>query len=95
MNIYVGNLPYNVNEDELKELFSEFGEVATVNLIKDRFSGQSKGFGFIDMPSNSEADQAIKALNHSQLKGRDIKVNQAEQRSKKPSDNNWWKNNFN
>jgi len=84
MNIYVGNLPYNVNEDELKELFSEFGEVATVNLIKDRFSGQSKGFGFIDMPSNSEADQAIKALNHSQLKGRDIKVNQAEQRSKKP-----------
>ena len=84
MNIYVGNLPYNVNEDELKELFSEFGEVATVNLIKDRFSGQSKGFGFIDMPTNSEADQAIKALNHSQLKGRDIKVNQAEQRSKKP-----------
>ena len=84
MNIYVGNLPYNVNEDELKEMFSEFGEVATVNLIKDRFSGQSKGFGFIDMPSNSEADQAIKALNHSQLKGRDIKVNQAEQRSKKP-----------
>ena len=84
MNIYVGNLPYNVSEDELKELFSEFGEVATVNLIKDRFSGQSKGFGFIDMPSNSEADQAIKALNHSQLKGRDIKVNQAEQRSKKP-----------
>ncbi len=84
MNIYVGNLPYNVTEDELKELFSQFGEVATVNLIKDRFSGQSKGFGFIDMPSNAEADQAIKALNHSQLKGRDIKVNQAEQRSKKP-----------
>ena len=84
MNIYVGNLAYGVSEEELKEIFSEFGEVASVNLITDKFSGQSKGFGFIEMPNNSEADTAIKALNKSELKGRDIKVNQAEQRKKKP-----------
>jgi RNA recognition motif-containing protein len=83
MNIYVGQLPYNVNEDELREIFSEYGEIASLNLIKDRFSGQSKGFGFIDMPNNSEADKAIKALNKTMLKGREIKVNQAEERRKK------------
>jgi len=85
MNMYVGNLPHNVNEDELRSLFSEFGEVASVNIIKDRFSGQSKGFGFVDMPNNSEADKAIKALNGTQLKGRDIKVNQAKPKSERPA----------
>jgi len=83
MNIYVGQLPYSVTADELKDMFSEYGEVASLNLITDKFSGQSKGFGFIDMPNNSEADQAIKALNKSMLKGREIKVNQAEERRKK------------
>jgi RNA recognition motif-containing protein len=78
MNIYVGQLPYNVNENELQELFSEFGEIASVNLIMDHFSGRSKGFGFVDMPNNSEADTAIKALNKSMLKGREIKVNQVQ-----------------
>ena len=63
MNIYVGNLPYGVTEDDLKEAFSEHGEVESVNIITDKFSGQSKGFGFIEMPNNSEADKAIKALN--------------------------------
>lgn len=83
MNIYLGQLPYNVNEEELRELFSEYGEIASLNLVKDNFSGQSKGFGFIEMPNNSEADKAIKALNKSMLKGREIKVNQAEERRKK------------
>lgn len=83
MNIYVGQLPYSVTEEELKEMFSEFGEIASVNIIKDRFSGSSKGFGFVDMPNNSEADKAIKALNKSMLSGREIKVNQAEQRKQK------------
>jgi len=78
MNIYIGQLPNNVNESELKELFSEFGEIASVNLIMDRFSGRPKGFGFIDMPNNSEADAAIKALNKSMLKGKEIKVNQVQ-----------------
>jgi RNA recognition motif-containing protein len=82
MDIYVGQLPYNVNEVELKELFSEFGEIASVNLVMDRFSGRSKGFGFIEMPNNSEADKAIKALNKTILKGREIKVNQVQQQKK-------------
>ena len=83
MNIYIGQLPYSVNEDEIREVFAEYGEIASLNLIKDKFSGQSKGFGFIDMPNNSEADKAIKALNKSTLKGREIKVNQAEPRKPK------------
>jgi RNA recognition motif-containing protein len=78
MDIYVGQLPFNVDENELKEIFSEFGEIASINLITDRYSGRPKGFGFIDMPNNSEADAAIKALNKTMLKGREIKVNQVQ-----------------
>jgi RNA recognition motif-containing protein len=84
MNIYVGNLPYNVTEEELKEAFSEFGEVSSVSVITDKYSGQSKGFGFVEMEKNSEAEEAIKALNESSLKGRNIKVNQAKPRDKRP-----------
>ncbi len=84
MNIYVGNLPYSVNEDDLKNAFSEHGEVASVTVITDKFSGQSKGFGFIEMPNDSEADVAIKQLNESELKGRNIKVNQAKPREDRP-----------
>jgi RNA recognition motif-containing protein len=83
MNIYVGQLPFSMSEDELREMFVEYGEISSLNLIKDKFSGQSKGFGFIDMPNNSEADKAIKGLNKSMLNGREIKVNQAEERRKK------------
>ena len=83
MNIYIGQLPYSVTEEELREIFLQYGEVSSLNLIMDRYSGQSKGFGFIEMPNNSEADQAIKGLNKSMMKGREIKVNQAEERRKK------------
>ena len=83
MNIYVGQLPYNVTEEELREMFLQYGEVANLNLIMDSYSGQSKGFGFIEMPNNSEADQAIKGLNKSMLNGREIKVNQSEERRNK------------
>ena len=83
MNIYIGQLPYSVKENELREIFSEYGEIASLKLVKDRFSGQSKGFGFIEMPNNSEADKAIKALNKSLLQGKEIKVNQAQERRKK------------
>ena len=83
MNIYVGNLPYNLTEDDLKAAFSEFGEVSSANIIMDKMSGQSKGFGFVEMPDNSEADQAIKALNESALNGRNIKVNQARPRGER------------
>ena len=85
MNIYVGNLPYNLTEDDLKAAFSEFGEVSSANIIMDKISGQSKGFGFVEMPDDSEADQAIKALNESALNGRNIKVNQARPRSERSS----------
>ena len=83
MNIYVGNLPYSLTEDDLKAAFSEFGEVSSASIIMDRMSGQSKGFGFVEMPDNSEADQAIKALNESALNGRNIKVNQARPRGER------------
>jgi RNA recognition motif-containing protein len=84
MNIYVGNLSYNITEDELRNAFSAFGDVASVNIITDKFSGQSKGFAFVDMPDNSDADAAIKALNDSPLNGRNIKVNQAKPRGERP-----------
>ena len=87
MNIYVGNLSFNVTEEELKEAFSEFGKVERVNIIKDRSSGRSKGFGFVDMPDSSEAEEAIKVLDGRNLRGRDLKVNQANEkpRERKPS----------
>ncbi len=78
MNIYVGKLPYSIAEDDLRALFAEFGELEAVKIIKDKFSGQSKGFGFVGMPNNSEADQAIKALNGKLVDGRNIKVNPAD-----------------
>jgi RNA recognition motif-containing protein len=81
MNLYVGNLAYSVTEDELKNAFSAYGKVQSASLIIDKFSGQSKGFGFVEMPNNSEADNAIKGLNGADLKGRSIKVNQAQPRS--------------
>jgi len=80
MNIYVGNLDYGVTEDELRDAFSRFGTVDTVSIITDRFSGQSKGFGFVEMPDDSEAEEAIEALNGTPIKGRDVKVNQAQPR---------------
>ena len=84
MNIYVGNLPYTITEDDLNEAFSEFGEVASVSIIKDKFSGQSKGFGFVEMPNDSDAEEAIKALNERDLKGRNLRVNQAKPREERP-----------
>ncbi len=83
MNIYVGNLPYNLTEEDLKAAFSQFGEVSSASIIMDRMSGQSKGFGFVEMPDDSEADEAIKALNESALNGRNIKVNQARPRGER------------
>ena len=84
MNIYVGNLPYSVTEDELRDTFTEFGEVSSVNIITDKYSGQSKGFGFVEMPDDSAADKAIQALNETSLKGRNIRVNQAKPREERP-----------
>ncbi len=85
MNIYIGNLSFDTTEEDLRQAFKSYGEVTSVNIITDKFSGQSKGFGFVEMPNNSEADEAIKALNESALKGRNIKVNQARPRGERPA----------
>jgi RNA recognition motif-containing protein len=85
MNIYVGNLPYSVTDADLRETFAQYGSVDQVNLITDKFSGDSKGFGFVEMNNNSEADAAIKALNGTDMKGRNITVNQAKPKSDRPS----------
>jgi len=85
MNIYVGNLPYSVTDADLRATFAKFGDVSEVNLITDRFTGESKGFGFVEMANNSQADAAIKGLNGTDLKGRTITVNQAKPKSDRPS----------
>lgn len=77
MNIYVGNLSYNVTEQELRKAFEAFGNVASASLIKDKYSGQSKGFGFVEMPEQPEALAAIEGLNGKELKGRSMNVNEA------------------
>ena len=77
MNIYVGNLSYNVSEEDLKTAFEAFGQVASASIIKDKFSGQSKGFGFVEMPSKEEAQAAITGMNGKEMKGRTLNVNEA------------------
>jgi RNA recognition motif-containing protein len=84
MNIHVSNLAYNVTEDDLKALFSDFGEVSAVNIVKERSSGQSRGFGFVEMLNNSEADKAMKALNGAKIKDQFIKLSQAKPPAKRP-----------
>lgn len=84
MNIYVGNLPRNVSESELKEAFQAYGEVATASIIKDKYSGESRGFGFVEMPNREEAEKAIAALNGQELKGRALTVNEARPRQDRP-----------
>jgi RNA recognition motif-containing protein len=83
--MYIGNLSYEVNEEDLKNLFSEYGTVENVKIISDVFSQKSKGFGFVEMPDNSEAEKAMAALDTSELKGRHIKVNEAKPRSDRKS----------
>lgn len=79
----MGNLSYNLTGDELRELFKEHGEVSEVNVITDKYTGQSKGFAFVEMPKQSEAEAAIKALNETSIKGRNLKVNQARPRNER------------
>ena len=80
MNVYVGNLPWGLSEEDLREAFEAFGEVVSVKIIKDKFTGRSRGFGFVEMPNQEEGESAISALNGKDLKGREIVVNQARPR---------------
>ena len=84
MNIYVGNLAYGVTDNELRDAFAEFGEVSRANVIMDRDTGRSKGFGFVEMPDNAQAEAAIAGLNEKQLSGRAIRVNEARPREDRP-----------
>jgi cold-inducible RNA-binding protein len=78
--LYVGNLAYSVSNGDLEQLFSQVGQVQSAMVIMDKFSGQSKGFGFVEMASSDEASEAIAQFNDSELKGRNIKVNDAKPR---------------
>jgi cold-inducible RNA-binding protein len=80
MKIYVGNMPYGVTEEDLKQSFSAFGEVTSVTIIKDKMSGQSKGFGFVEMASADQGQAAISGMNEKELKGRKLNVNEARPR---------------
>ena len=77
MNIYVGNLPFGVSEDEVRQAFAAFGNVSSVSIIKDHVTGQSRGFGFVEMTDGTEGQAAITALNSKPLTGRPLKVNEA------------------
>lgn len=85
MNIYVGSLHFKMNEAELKELFEEYGEVTSAKIIFDKYSGKSKGFGFVEMPDTNEARKAIEELNGAEVQGRNIIVNESIERSERRS----------
>ena len=84
MKIYVGNMSYDVTEDVLDDVFSEFGDVSSTSVIKDKVSGLSKGYGFVEMLNDSDANEAIKVLDSSPLQGRNIRVNKAKSRREPP-----------
>ena len=84
MNIYVGNLPYSTNNEELAGIFAQFGAVAAARVVMDRESGRSKGFGFVEMNNADEANAAIAALNNSEIGGRKAVVNEARPREGRP-----------
>ena len=83
MNIYVGSLSYEVTEEDLQQAFEAFGQVESVKIIRDKFSGESKGFGFVEMPARAEAESAIMGLKGKELKGRALNVNEARPRSER------------
>jgi RNA recognition motif-containing protein len=78
MDIYVGNLPYQTNDEDLRELFSAYGNVSSARVIMDKFSGQSRGFGFVEMPDKAEAEAAIQNTNGADFQGRSLRVNESQ-----------------
>ena len=84
MNIYCGNLSYDITEDDLQQLFEEFGPVVRTNIIKDRDTGNPKGFGFVEMENQADGQKAIEDLDGTAVKGRDIRINEARPRADRP-----------
>ena len=89
MNIYVGNLPYSTTPDDLREVFTAFGEVSAARIVNDRETGRAKGFGFVEMPNDEEAKKAIEALNGNDIGGRKAVVNEARPREARPRRKEW------
>ena len=87
MNIYVGSLHFKMKEEELREVFEEYGEVASAKIIIDKYSGKSKGFGFVEMPNDAEAKKAIEELNGAEVSGRNIIVNESIERAERKGGN--------
>ena len=83
MNIYLGNIAWSMTEDDVEALFAEFGAVSSVKIITDKYSGRSKGFGFVEMDDDAGAQKAIDALNDSEQEGRNLRVNQARPRERR------------
>jgi len=81
MNIYVGNLPFNTGEEDLRQIFAAYGQVDSVAIIKDKMTGRSRGFGFVEMANDAEAREAIAGLNGTEMEGRTLTVNEARPRS--------------
>tara|TARA_R110000868_G_scaffold410693_8_gene699922 strand:- start:4255 stop:4560 length:306 start_codon:yes stop_codon:yes gene_type:complete len=84
MNIYVGNLSYGVTDDNLREVFEAYGEVSSAKVITDKYSGRSKGFGFVEMDNDAEGNAAIEQLDGAEIDGRSVKVNEARPREERP-----------
>lgn len=89
MNMYVSNLGFHTSEEDLRKLFEQFGQVASAKVITDRETGNSRGFGFVEMESTTEADQAISKLNGKEIEGRFISVTVAREREKRPERKKW------
>jgi RNA recognition motif-containing protein len=84
VNIYVGNLSFDATEEDVRKVFEPFGKVESAKIVQDKYSGRSRGFGFVEMPSADEAKAAISGLNGKEIKGRALSVNEARPRSEKP-----------
>lgn len=85
MNIFVGNLSRDVTEDDLRSAFGAYGQVTTVSILKDKFTGEPRGFGFVEMPTKAEAQAAIAGMNQKDIKGRALNVNEARPKTERPS----------
>ena len=89
MNLYVGNLSFDMTDEDLQQVFEEYGTVNKVNIIMDRDSGRSKGFGFVEMENSEDGEKAVQELDGQEVKGRNLKVNQARPREEKPRRQSW------
>lgn len=94
MNIYVGNLSYNLTEDELSQIFGEYGEVVSVKIVMDRETGRAKGFGFVEMANEEEGEKAVEELDGAEVGGRDMKVNKAKPRPERPERRNFGRDRY-